>query len=364
MRIKNISMIVAIALLAGCNTKTVQVHPADNLNYNEVAIFYSLPRSVIYVNVKCERSVFIPGPYASFAKKYLGLDGVVSEPKTTYSINDIDFDIQVETDPSAIYAILPTKKGYGNYLKLNEHGLVLPIDANAFGKTIKSSKKESKENTIVFKDLSYKPFIEKKKATFYGRVLNDSVFTRVPIKKTMVVEKNIEEKAKEAAEFIFNLRERRLEFLTTDVDQPFSGDAINEILNEIQRLEDKYLSLFIGKTYTSYSTQTFSYVPTNSEGESTILFRFSEIKGILPQTDLSGRPILLEVEVPNTSLLDSAYKSLNTRIQKDELTRFYYRVPAYTNISVVDGSEVLAKRRVAIYQYGPIFSLPINYPER
>jgi len=357
-------MIVAIALLAGCNTKTVQVQPADNLNYSEVATFYSLPRSVIYVNVKCERSVFIPGPYANFAKKYLGIVGVVSEPKTTYSINDIDFDIQVESDPSAIYAILPTKKGFGNYLKLTEQGLVLPIDANIFSKTLKSCQKEPKENSIVFKDLSYKPFIAEETTTFYGRVLSDSLYSRVPIKKSMIVEKNIEEKAKEAADFIFSLRERRLEFLTTDVEHPFSGDAINEILKEIQRLEDEYLSLFIGKTYTSYSTQTFSYVPTNSEGESTILFRFSEIKGILPQTDLSGRPILLEVEVPNTSLLDSAYKSLNTRIQKDELTRFYYRVPAYTNISVVDGSEVLAKRRVAIYQYGPIFSLPINYPER
>lgn len=362
MKIRNITLILLVAALSGCSNKTVRVETIGKELSNETLVFYSLPRTVIYVNVSCIQSQYVPGPYANYAKKYLGIEGVSTTEKADFSIENIDFEIENEVDPKAIFAVYPTAKGYGNYLNLTHEGLILPITQSAEGKTF-SMTQEQKSNDIAFKDLSANPFIAEESSTFYGRTLRDSVYVRVPIQRTLTVERNMEEKAKEASEFIFNLRKKRLDFLTPEVDHPFSGDAIQVILKEIQRLEDEYLSLFIGKRYTYRYIQSFSYMPSNADGESSILFRFSDSKGILQPNDLSGRPIIIELDQPEyPEGFDATKTKIETFAEKLKLDRFYYRIPVKTNVRINDGKQLLAVKRVSVYQYGILTQLPVNYP--
>lgn len=355
-------MFLLVAVLSGCSNKTVRVEPIGKEHSNETSVFYSLPRTVIYVNVSCIQNQYIPGPYAAYAKKYLGIEGVSTAEKTDFSIDKIDFEVANEADPKAIFAVYPTTKGYGNYLSLTHEGLILPITQSATGKTF-AMPQEQKSDFVPFKDISASPFIAEESSTFYGRTLRDSVYVRVPIQRTLTVERNMEEKAKEASEFIFNLRKKRLDFLTPEVDHPFSGDALQVILKEIQRLEDEYLSLFIGKRYTYRYTQSFSYVPSNADGESSILFRFSDSKGILQPNDLSGRPIIIELEQPEyPEGFDAAKTKIEAFAEKAKLDRFYYRIPVKTNVRINDGKQQLAVKRVSVYQYGILTQLPASYP--
>ncbi len=362
MKIRILTLLLLAAALTACNNKSIRVSPVDNDRSNETNVFYSLPRTIIHVNVSCIQSQYIPGPYAAYAKKYLGIEGVSTSEKVEFTIDKIDFEIASEADPKAVFAVYPAAKGYGNYLSLTHEGLILPITQSTTGKTF-TMPQEQKSHEVPFKDISMSPFITEESSTFYGRTLRDSVYVRVPIQRTLTVERNLEEKAKEASDFIFNLRKKRLDFLTPEVDHPFSGDALQVILKEIQRLEDEYLSLFIGKRYTYRYIQSFSYVPSNADGESSILFRFSDSKGILQPNDLSGRPIIIELDQPEyPEGFDATKTKIETFAEKAKLDRFYYRIPVNTNVRINDGKQQLAVKRVSIYQYGILTQLPTNYP--
>lgn len=362
MRSKNLFSVIVSLVLLSCNSKTIQVEPVGkHLNDSKVAVYYTLPRTVVYVKVVCSQSEYIPGPYAVYAKKFLGIDGVSNVEKVEYSISKIDIETHAEPDPNAIFAVYPTAKGYGNYLRLSAEGLILPVNPTTDSKTITPSQ-ELKSEEVVFKDLSVNPFIAEETATFYGRTLRDTVYVRVPIQRSMTIERNLEEKAKEAADFIFSIRRKRLDFLTPDIDHPFAGDALQLILKELQRLEDEYLALFIGKRFMHTFSQTFSVIPSSTEGESAILFRFSESKGLLPSTDLSGRPILIELVQPQyPENFDAVKGSVEAFAEKTKLDRFYYRIPVVSNMRILDGNQQLASKRFSVYQYGLLAQLPVNY---
>lgn len=362
---KNLFSVIVSLVFLSCNSKTIQVEPLSKpLDENKVAVYYTLPRTVVYVKVVCSQSEYIPGPYADYAKKFLGIDGVSNVEKVEYSISKIEVDTHSETDPNAIFAVYPTAKGYGNYMRLSAEGLILSVNSTIDSKTIAHSQ-DLKSGEVIFKDLSVNPFIVEETATFYGRTLRDSVYVRVPIQRSMTIERNLEEKAKEAADFIFSIRKKRLDFLTPDIDHPFAGDALQLILKELQRLEDEYLALFIGKRFMHTFSQTFSFTPSSPEGESAILFRFSESKGLLSPTDLSGRPVLIELDQPQyPENFDAVKGRIEAFAAKTKLDRFYYRIPVVTSIKILDGKQQLTSKRLSVYQYGLLAQLPVNYTGR
>lgn len=46
----------------------------QNIKSEMGVLVYSLPSTSLHLAVEAEREVYTPGPYAKFAKKYLGLD--------------------------------------------------------------------------------------------------------------------------------------------------------------------------------------------------------------------------------------------------------------------------------------------------
>ena len=169
-------------------------------------------------------------------------------------------------------------------------------------------------------------------------------------------------KAGEAADLIFNLRKRRLEFLTTDVDQPLEGNAVHVILDEIYRLENEYLSLFLGKTAVDTISKTYLFTPSGENNEKAIAFRFSPTKGLLAQNDLSGSPMLVEVEpepVPDSS--EPLLATIGRLAEKQKLAQIFYRIPVVSTVKISDGKSEIASRRIPIYQLGPLVKIPAEF---
>ena len=147
-----------------------------------------------------------------------------------------------------------------------------------------------------------------------------------------------------------------MSIITGDTDATYSGSAMGAALDEITRLEQEYLSLFIG--YSEYGTQTYTFDLTPSktrESQMYIAFRFSETAGILPADNLSGRPIALEI-TPK----DIASPMGEKKVKKTKVPVVVYRIPATCGIRVIDGKNVLMETRFPIYQFGEETSLPVN----
>ncbi len=361
---RKFTVLIAIVFLVSCSKMPIQVNTVDStISLSTKGLIYSLPRNVLKIKVDAIKSIVVPGPYCRFAQKYLGIIDVPMIKIEEWKISNIDIASTIESDPSLFYSATPGDNSKIDFLKICSSGLIIPIAGFSINTTSEKNIKEidSDINTF-FTDLSTTPFIASEKTTYYSKVKHDSVFVRVPIQKDMIIEKNIEEKARDAAEFIFMLRKRRADFLSVDADHNLNGDGLKIALDEISRLEQEYLSLFIGKSFTESSVHFFEYVPTQPEGESSIIFRFSSSKGVLPSSDLSGNPILLKT-VPES--IPESYKnffqSISTEKEKPLSSVIYYRIPISTNISISDGKVDLLNHRISICQYGPLVRMPIKF---
>lgn len=357
-------ILVSLVLVTSCGTKKpLQVTPIDSSTTMGVnGLVYSLPRTVLNIRVDATRRTVIPGPYAGYAQKYLGIPDAPQKRVDEWQIANIELLASVESDPTCLFAAYPGDQVKIDFLQLVKTGLIIPVNGlNTASFTVKNLKAGGGEN-IWFKDLSAEPFIAPEKATFYTKVQQDSGFVKVPVQKNMIVEKNMEERAKSAADFIFTLRKKRMEYLAFDADHHLDGNGLRVVFDEIKRLEDEYLALFTGKTFTETATHYFTFTPTRAEGETSILFRFNAAKGVLPPTDLSGGPILLQIEAEKLpENLTQLSAKMGVEKEKPILDMVYYRIPVATTIKLNDGKTELLNRRNIVYQYGPIVRMPARY---
>ena len=360
---RKLILLVGFALVISCSKKPIQVTSlSETSTLNTNGMVYSLPRNVVRIKVQSVKTIVVPGPYSRFAQKYLGISDVQLKKIEEWKITNVELSSILESDPNAFFVVLPSKKSKIDFLKICNNGLVIPVSGFGVNSINNSNIRSVEEDKIIFPDMSTTPFIAAEKNTFYSKVKKDSVFVRVPIQKDMIVEKNLEEKARDAADYIFLLRKRRADFISPDADHNLNGEGLKIALDEIYRQEQEYLSLFIGKSFTEEAEHQFEFIPTEADGESTIIFRLSNSKGVLPSSDLSGNPYLLRSTV---EALPNSYNTFfqNLAMEKDKPIKevIYYRVPVTAVFSISDGKTELASRRISIYQYGKVIRMPLNF---
>lgn len=361
---KNLAFIITIsALLIACSKKTTTVNPAsETASLSQRGFIYTLPKTGFDVNVESVSTTILPGPYAAFAKKYLGIAEVSSELKVEWAIASLSVNPFTEPDMQMIFAVEPENSLANSIIKLTESGLVIPISSATFNKNQYSAISTPSSSTIqVSTDLSHTPFIAAERTTHFSRVFQDSAFVKVPVHKTLVVEKSLEDKAREAADFIFSLRKRRFELLSGDADFVAEGKAVSAVLTEISRLEHEYLTLFVGKVQQHKTNHSFSYTPANEDGGTVILFRFSASKGVLPLSDLSGSPVVISTSVLEKWQQTELFNAIASEKAKPRTDAFYYRIPVPVSIKINYGQTELLQKRETAFQFGPLVRMPLNF---
>ncbi len=357
---------ILLLLFSACAKKPIStVVPADEASgLSPKGLIYSLPKTSLKVKVEAQFTSFVPGPYARFAQKYLGLSGISASPSNSWAITHVSVTAHNHADLQTLFVVEPEEGFDISFLKVTNEGLVIPISSASY--SLSKHKYQAQPHVISeseFLDLSATPFIAAEQTTHYTRVLQDSSFVRVPVHKSMVVEKSLEEKAKDAADFIFSLRKRRFELLSGDADFVAEGKAAEAVLKEISRLESGYLTLFTGKSHTSVGTYWFDYSPDGQKKDaSAILFRFSESRGVLPLSDLSGSPVLVSIAAPEQWSGVEIFDRLNA--DEKGMPRFdaiYYRIPVPVSVRIHDSKSDFFSQTLSFFQFGPIIRMPSRY---
>ena len=107
---KQFASILALALLlTGCSTTTplqVKVAPlGTEVEESQTRFFYTLPQTVVKIDLSYRELRHVPGPYRDYAERYLGIKEVVRQNFSSYQVVDVDFSTHVEMDPSLLYQI-------------------------------------------------------------------------------------------------------------------------------------------------------------------------------------------------------------------------------------------------------------------
>lgn len=328
---------------------------------NEYTVVYNLPRTNLEFTVETTRILTRRGPYYQFAEKYLGISGVPAQDKEEWVISGIGLNTREEADPERYFVLVAENIHSFSYLRLVREGFIIPIhhiNRNQFFSGL-AAETDNAEG-LTFKDLGVKRIVTQETQSSFRLIQQDTAFVSVPVLRKEVVRKSLEEKAKEAADFIIDLRMNRFKLISGEYDMFPDGQSMQSILEEFKRLEEEYLSLFIGKTYKQIHTRVFEYTPTQGEEiDRSVLFRFSDTKGILPFGDLSGRPISLEISRENRT---AALKSFPEPVRGDEMPgRVFYRVPDFGVVQLIDGRNVIMKNREPVSQFGKTLSIPSNF---
>jgi hypothetical protein len=316
------------------------------------SFIYSLPLTVFDVSVTAEEISIIPGPYAKFAEKYLGIQHAPQKPEKLWSIKNITLKNHTEADPDFIYSL----QGIGNaseYPDLNlllENRLILsPASFSAEMVNLYSYPRNTGE--ILYTDLSVKRNFEAEKDVEVSLVMPDTIYGSKPSSRNALKEKTIEQKAEEAANFIIKLKKRRFKLVAGQYDVMPEGEAMSAALNELARIEEEYLSLFIGKRIRTDIRQDFHFVPAaGKETERTVICRFSPDSGFLDSRESTGLPVLLEMNAAHK------VKALSRYIipLKPPQNVIYYRIADQVDVKLTAGEQVWVDAIVPIFQWGAI----------
>lgn len=315
---------------------------------------YSLPSTTITLDVEAVKETFYAGPYAKYAEKYLGIKARQKD-ETTSQLVGIKMMPLLEADQTRRYSINVKKsKIDATFLKLSSAGLVSFSDANFGDESIWRFPTESKGD---FSGKGVSSNLTSESTTLYRNSKTETAYSKVAVQQNMVVEKSMEQKAAETAEMILELRKQRLQIVTGDTDATYSGEAMGAAIDEITRLEEEYMTLFVG--YSDYQTQNmrFEVVPqVGLESQMYVAFRLSDVAGLVPADNLSGKPIVMEIIAQ--PFADTEVPEEQAKNKKE--VEAYYRIPAVCTVKLMDGANLLLQSRMPIYQLGRESSLPVN----
>lgn len=311
---------------------------------------YSLPSTVIMLDVEAVQENFYAGPYARYAEKYLGIKARQKDESTIH-LTEVRMTPLVEADQSRRYNISVAKgQMEASFLKLSSQGLISFADAN-YGEVPQWRFPKSGQADFSSKGVSSNLTSESTTLYHNGGKVNQS----------MLVGKTSEQKAAETAEMILKLREQRLQIVTGDTDATYSGEAMGAAIAEITRLEQEYMTLFTGYSESQTQQMRFEVVPSaDQEGQMYIAFRLSDTDGLVPADKMTGKPVILQIipqefHVPEVPVTDEKGKK---KPVAEVLA--YYRIPAVCTVKLMDGPELLLQSRMPVYQLGQESSLPVN----
>ncbi|GEM_PF-4283048 len=354
MKVQNyIITILIVTLTYSCSSiKVVKLN--ENSKIKSSGLIFNLPATQLNVNVEIVKIYRYKGPFSEFSEEYLGVVNNIKKDEQEFKISKITINPTIVDDLNSTYYL----KNYSN--KINEINFVeetkIINSINCKSNSENTNKFQIKDfsqsqNFIPFIDKTYKPLVSEKTDTSWKSVLVDSVFVRVPKINKAISPRTEKEQAYLASKFIFKIRKRRLRVLTgMDKDLP-KGEAINQIMKNLNEMENEYISLFLGKTITDTAKYTFTITPdsnlTNLE-----LFKFDTKNGISEKAKYSVNINFYDNDT-------STYcKKINTI--KHKKSKFPYKTPKYIKTDINLGSTQIYSKYLPIYQVGLINYISAN----
>jgi len=363
-------------LLFSCKTNYQVIHVTkDAVADNKSGFYYTLPQTLIKVNFTVNQQENIKGPYSDYAKKYFGLNNVITQNSTTYNISDIKTDTYSSPDSSQYYFVETNDSKLG--LIVNRLGIIETVNPADF-LSVKHEKYTGTDSTLInpkadypelfkmFADLSlYEKvdtiFTKRKIDSVYKNVRIDTLFTLEKTFKTSIVEKPTEQKVKEIADLISKIKDNRFSLLIGDLEVN-DKKSIEFMYAELQNLENEYMKLFTGITLNHTLSYSYIYLPekdTNTNITKEILCKFSSEKGMLDKQNPFGENIYIQLVDNKINNAVQLYNLQKGKIQKGK-HGFYHRMPAYADVNIIYNNKFLHTSKQLIAQLGLIISLPIN----
>ncbi|MCK9617093.1 MAG: DUF4831 family protein [Lentimicrobiaceae bacterium] len=317
-------------------------------------ICYFLPQNQIKIEVSVIKTTKTEGPFAQYSEKYLGIGDVIRSNSVEYEIASVRMSNLSQPDPNKLYQIVNFEKK-----KNKDKSLLLTIGENGCLQAVNWEKKEI-EKTLKVKNQAdnqtyrsfYSPSLIEKIDTIIRKITLDTTVIEKKLYKKTFFDKNIEQKAKEAADGFLKLEENRNNLITGYNEVNYEKASIEYMDCQMQILLREYLNLFIGDI--QYETFTFMYyiVPESSNALYP-LFRFSNDEGVMNISDKIGEAVVLSILPSGKIIADNTDKNHDKNSQG-----FYYQIPDKVTCKIIKSDKTLLEADFLMAQFGVVMQLP------
>ncbi len=308
-------------------------------------VTYALPRTGIEIVVKAVKETFEPGPYAAYAEQLLGITDAKNRGSVQWTIADVKIETFSEPDPDQVYkalgnaSFLVSLAPNGCLAAINTKNSVselMPVQTNSF--VVETEKNDG----FSFANFNTSPMLSPGDSTNNFRPVRIST----------------DQKAAEAAARILDSRTIQYDIAAGLLDEFHpDGKAYEESLKELKKIEKNYLTLFTGRTTYDSEVFSFDFVPGASSEKGDIVFRFSDENGVVPATDLSGKPVMLKIE-PEKNLSGKYSVLAKSDNPNAGESGVYYRMPGVGTINVIYELKTIATARATLAQFGAVAPVP------
>ena len=305
-----------------------QMGMAQVVQENEAAVVYYMPKNELVITLQYDIVNEEPGIFYQYAGRYLGAEDVIKESKTSYVLKSIENELVTTADTERAYKIDAS-------LGIKEQMIALSADGRLLGYNVGE---EAKGNEAKGESLEVKGESLEVKGT-------DKL---MPLLEEQFMASSTAKMAEGAAKMIYRIREARLNLLAGEVEHvPADGEAMKQVLAEMERQEQALVELFTGKTTVSHASHSLIYTPMQSV-ESETLCRFSVHSGVVAADDLSGEPIYISLEATKQSLSTAVEISSKAPL----LSQLYYNLPGEAKVNMTYKGKQMACSTYQIAQFG------------
>lgn len=299
-------------------------------------VSYNLPSTVVNVEVSTVKESYTAGPYARFAQQFLGID----VPMTDYcitTITEVKAYTSLVADLSSTYTLSSWNKN-NKFLALTTQGLI------AF------QEKEEAEKSSWF---VVQPK-EQEGTVLYSAAVPESDVIPAPIPWDVDPGKSVEELAKDAAGIILAARRERYNIAIGNTDATFSGEALGHALEELKRLEDEYLPLFVGTKIIEEQHGVYTVCPSSARKDHHYpVFAISDSEGLVPAGVEEDEVFYLDLYIA-----PSAFPGIIPAAPESNKPVIHYRIPVLCAAKLASEHQVLFNTQFPIYQLGREETLP------
>ena len=341
--LKSIVITAAIMLMAASASAQFATRNAKNVNPGQQeGFYYSVPQTVLRLDFRIEETVLLEGPYSLYADRYLGIStsNVVRGKSRQFKLVDVTINSCGEADPEATFFVEFTHKAAKKVnVELNNKGV---LETFAVGDSpFESQNAKVVDNAVCDND---------------DKPIDTSMVFKAAFVPAMG--RPVEQQARMAAEKINEIRDAKMKLLTGFQEVAFEGEAIKNMYERLDAMEEEYLSLFVGKRLTKVVVRSIYVAPTL---ENTILqiAKFSLRNGLSSSLQSDGETITVTVSPSMTtaSIKAPSHSAIENATHENKLV---YRIPETANVKVTCGSRMLAEQRCSISQLGVLLLAPIG----
>ena len=354
-------VIVFAAMLYCC--AQIQVFPLteQNVKIKKNSCIYYLPQTTLEIRMKVSKQTLTPGPYYKYAEKYLSIKNVPAVVSSDISIDDVQINKMQQPDPNACFMVVSDREANIVY---NNKGIIVGYNCGNPSMSCSDMEshftKEADFQTPLFTDYGVKRNFIGNTDTTYKVVEIDSVFQKIPIYNTVIVSKDEEMKAEEAANYIIKIRKRMFKILTGQFETDTPPSDIDLMISELKEMEKRYLELFIGKITKQTVEYVFYYTPQSDlvEERVPICYITSDDEVVSKKTE-SSEPVYLTLKNSNAAKEVSNFYGRQYDLKKKEKKMgLYYRIPSEVMLSVDFDDFTYYKGMTTVPQCGYLGHLP------